>query len=90
MIKDGRIYARGASDDKGNMLVPILSLEAMLAASGRLPVNVKCFFEGQEEIGSPQLPAFLAEGARALRLRRRGVGATAASGARRSPSCCSA
>jgi acetylornithine deacetylase/succinyl-diaminopimelate desuccinylase-like protein len=60
VVKDGRIYARGASDDKGNMLVPILSLEAMLRSAGRLPVNVKCFFEGQEEIGSPQLPAFLA------------------------------
>jgi acetylornithine deacetylase/succinyl-diaminopimelate desuccinylase-like protein len=59
VIKDGRIYARGASDDKGNMLAPILSLEAMLATSKRLPVNVKCFFEGQEEIGSPQLPEFL-------------------------------
>ena len=61
VIKDGRIYARGASDDKGNMLVPILALEALLTATGRLPVNVKCFFEGQEEIGSPQLPAFLAK-----------------------------
>jgi acetylornithine deacetylase/succinyl-diaminopimelate desuccinylase-like protein len=59
VIKDGRIYARGASDDKGNMLAPILALEAMLASEQRLPVNVKCFFEGQEEIGSPQLPAFL-------------------------------
>ena len=59
VIKNDRIYARGASDDKGNMLVPILALEALLTATGRLPVNVKCFFEGQEEIGSPQLPAFL-------------------------------
>ena len=58
--KDGRLYARGASDDKGNMLVPIVALEAMLASTGGLPVNVKCFFEGQEEIGSPQLPGFLA------------------------------
>ena len=58
-IEDGRIYARGASDDKGNMLVPILALEAMLKSSGRLPVNVKLFLEGQEEIGSPQIGAFL-------------------------------
>ncbi|HMQ29652.1 MAG TPA: dipeptidase [Chloroflexaceae bacterium] len=58
-VEDGKVYARGASDDKGNMLVPILALEAMLTADGRLPVNVKVFFEGQEEIGSPQIGAFL-------------------------------
>jgi acetylornithine deacetylase/succinyl-diaminopimelate desuccinylase-like protein len=59
VLKEERVYARGASDDKGNMLAPILSLEAMLSAEHQLPVNVKCFFEGQEEIGSPQLPAFI-------------------------------
>ncbi|MGD8412086.1 MAG: dipeptidase [Desulfobacterales bacterium] len=58
-LRDDRVYARGASDDKGNMLVPILAVEAMLNSTGRLPVNVKCFFEGQEEIGSPQLPEFI-------------------------------
>ncbi len=58
-VKEERVYARGASDDKGNMLAPILSLEAMLSTEHKLPVNVKCFFEGQEEIGSPQLPAFI-------------------------------
>lgn len=60
-IADGKVYARGASDDKGNMLVPILALEAMLKSDGRLPVNIKVFFEGQEEIGSPQIGAFLPE-----------------------------
>ena len=59
VVKDGRVYARGASDDKGNMLAPILTLEALLSSESRLPVNVKCFFEGQEEIGSPQLPEFI-------------------------------
>ncbi|MCA9836727.1 MAG: dipeptidase [Trueperaceae bacterium] len=59
VIKDGKVVARGASDDKGNMLVPILAVEALLAAEGSLPVNVKFIFEGQEEIGSPQLPAFI-------------------------------
>lgn len=59
--RDGdRIYARGASDDKGNMLVPILAVEAHLKANGTLPVNVKFLLEGQEEIGSPQIPAFMA------------------------------
>jgi len=59
VIKDNRIYARGASDDKGNMLAPILAVEAMLKSRGKLPVNVKFFFEGQEEIGSPDLPDFI-------------------------------
>lgn len=59
-IRDGRIWGRGASDDKGGMLIPILAFEAMLRANGRLPVNVKFFFEGQEEIGSPDLPPFVA------------------------------
>jgi len=59
VIKDDRIYARGASDDKGNMLAPILAVEAMLKTQGKLPVNLKFFFEGQEEIGSPDLPDFI-------------------------------
>jgi len=58
-IKDDRLYARGASDDKGNMLAPILAVEALLRTGGKLPVNVKFFFEGQEEIGSPQLTDFI-------------------------------
>ncbi|MEM7351243.1 MAG: dipeptidase [Acidobacteriota bacterium] len=61
VIRDGSIVARGASDDKGNMLIPILAVETLLATRGDLPVNVKFFFEGQEEIGSPQIPAFLAQ-----------------------------
>ena len=59
VVRDDRIYARGASDDKGNMLIPILVAEAMLKTLGSLPVNVKFFFEGQEEIGSPQMPDFI-------------------------------
>ena len=58
-VRDGKVWGRGASDDKGGMLIPILSVEAMLKTSGRLPVNVKFFFEGQEEIGSPHLPPFI-------------------------------
>ncbi|MCB9107695.1 MAG: dipeptidase [Anaerolineales bacterium] len=60
VVKDGRVYARGASDDKGNMFIPILAVEALLQADGVLPVNVKFCFEGQEEIGSPQMPEFVA------------------------------
>ena len=60
-VRQGCVWGRGASDDKGGMLIPILSLEALLQTDGRLPVNVKLIFEGQEEIGSPELPAFIAE-----------------------------
>jgi len=60
LTKDRRIYARGASDDKGNLFSPITAVEAMLRTRGKLPLNVKFFFEGQEEIGSPQLPDFVA------------------------------
>ncbi len=60
-IEGDRIYARGATDDKGNMLAPILAIEALLATDGALPVNVKFFFEGQEEIGSPQLAEMIAQ-----------------------------
>jgi acetylornithine deacetylase/succinyl-diaminopimelate desuccinylase-like protein len=56
--RDARIYARGASDMKANLLMTILSVEVLLQAD-RLPVNVKYFLEGQEEIGSPQLPSFI-------------------------------
>jgi acetylornithine deacetylase/succinyl-diaminopimelate desuccinylase-like protein len=59
-LRDGRIYGRGTSDDKGGMLIPILAVEAMLKTDGRLPVNVRFFFEGQEEIGSPDIPDFVA------------------------------
>jgi acetylornithine deacetylase/succinyl-diaminopimelate desuccinylase-like protein len=43
------------------MLIPILAVESILQTSGRLPVNLKFFFEGQEEIGSPQLPDFISD-----------------------------
>ncbi|MBO8142414.1 MAG: dipeptidase [Firmicutes bacterium] len=60
-IRDGRVYARGASDNKGNFVLAIFAVEALLRGEGRLPLNVKFLLEGQEEIGSPQLPAFIAE-----------------------------
>lgn len=53
------LYGRGASDDKGQMFVHVKALEACLHATAELPVNVICLFEGEEEIGSPNLPAFL-------------------------------
>ncbi len=60
IIKDDRIYARGAGDDKGNLFIPIIVTEAVLKTRGKLPVNLKFLFEGQEEIGSPQLEDFIA------------------------------
>ena len=59
IVKDNCIYARGASDNKGNLFLTILAVEALLKTEGSLPVNLKFFFEGQEEIGSPQMPEFL-------------------------------
>ncbi|MCW5851480.1 MAG: dipeptidase [Anaerolineae bacterium] len=58
-IRKGRVYARGASDNKGNMLLTLVAVEAMMKTEGKLPLNVKFMFEGQEEIGSPQLPDFV-------------------------------
>jgi acetylornithine deacetylase/succinyl-diaminopimelate desuccinylase-like protein len=58
-VRDGRLYARGVSDDKGPMLIPIKVAEAFVAATGALPINVKFMFEGEEEIGSPSLDAFI-------------------------------
>jgi acetylornithine deacetylase/succinyl-diaminopimelate desuccinylase-like protein len=60
-VVDGRVFARGASDDKGNMLIPILAFEALLHSEGASPVNLKFCFEGQEEIGSPQMPDFMSK-----------------------------
>ncbi len=59
-VRDGRLYGRGATDDKGNMFVPILAVEALLQTVGTLPLNVKFLFEGQEEMGSPHMSAFVA------------------------------
>jgi len=50
-VRDGRIFARGAADDKGNFL-PLLSVACRLAAAGELPVNVRLLVEGEEEAGS--------------------------------------
>ena len=59
-IRDGRIYARGACDDKGQFLIHVNALEAHLATSGSCPVNVKYLIEGEEEIGSGNLEPFVA------------------------------
>lgn len=54
-VRDGQLYARGASDDKGPTFMHLKAFEALLATTGGLPVNVKLFLEGEEEIGSAHL-----------------------------------
>ncbi len=66
-VRDGRLYGRGAADDKGNMFAPLAAIEALLATGEGLPIGIKCLFEGEEEIGSPSLPAFVRENAARLR-----------------------
>lgn len=58
-VRGGRIYARGASDDKGNILMPIKAVEAYKDLQGQPPLNIKFLIEGEEEIGSPHLAAFM-------------------------------
>ncbi|HLR46342.1 MAG TPA: dipeptidase [Deinococcales bacterium] len=58
-IRDGKLYGRGASDDKGGVITALLAIEAAVAASGVPPVNLTLLIEGEEETGSPSLPAFL-------------------------------
>jgi acetylornithine deacetylase/succinyl-diaminopimelate desuccinylase-like protein len=59
-VRSGRLYARGAIDDKCGVSISIAVLESMLAAEGRLPVNVKVLFDGEEEQGSPHIAGFIA------------------------------
>lgn len=57
-IRDGRLYARGADDDKGQAMIQVKAFE-YICREGELRYNVKFIFEGEEEIGSPSLDAFL-------------------------------
>ena len=58
-IRDGRLYARGSTDDKGQLYLHLKALELLMKARGSLPVNVVVVAEGEEEIGSPNLLPFL-------------------------------
>jgi len=57
--RDGEIYARGAADDKGQIFMHFKAVEAWLSQAQRLPVNLKMFIEGEEEIGSKHLDEFV-------------------------------
>lgn len=59
VVRDGKIWARGSTDDKGQILAHVLAASAHLEAEGRLPVNVKFLIEGEEEVGSANLGSFL-------------------------------
>ncbi len=58
-IRDGNMYARGASDNKAGVWGNLKTFEALLRANGALPVNIKIMFEGEEESGSPSIEAFV-------------------------------
>lgn len=60
-IREGKIYARGVADNKGNLLARVQAVEAYRATIGELPLKIKWIIEGEEEVGSPHLAAFAAE-----------------------------
>jgi acetylornithine deacetylase/succinyl-diaminopimelate desuccinylase-like protein len=60
------LFGRGACDDKGQMFAHVKAIESCLKTQGRLPVNVKCLFEAEEEIGSPNLKPFVERNRRRL------------------------
>jgi acetylornithine deacetylase/succinyl-diaminopimelate desuccinylase-like protein len=60
-IRDGRIYARGIGDNKGQHFAQLLAIESHLAVHGELPCNIIFLLEGEEEIGSPQIASFVKE-----------------------------
>ena len=65
-VRDGKVFARGATDDKGQMLTHVKSVQSWLAAAGKLPLQVKFLIEGEEEVGSEHLGTFLRENAQRL------------------------
>lgn len=60
-VRDGRLYARGVGDNKGQHFAQLMALETLLTCRGSLPCNVKVLLEGEEEVGSPHMPEFIRE-----------------------------
>lgn len=58
-VRNGRLYARGVGDNKGQHFAQLLALETLLTCRGTLPCNVKVLLEGEEEVGSPHMPEFI-------------------------------
>ena len=65
-VRGHDIYGRGADDNKGQMLAHVKAIESFVNTVGALPVNVVCLFEGEEEIGSPNLASFMVANRSAL------------------------
>jgi acetylornithine deacetylase/succinyl-diaminopimelate desuccinylase-like protein len=65
--EDERVYARGAGDDKGQLFMHLKAVEAWMSTAGRLPVNLRFFFEGDEEVGSEPVEQFIADHPELLR-----------------------
>ena len=66
-VRDGFVYARGSSDDKGQFLANMLGVESFFATGGKPPVNVKFLIEGEEEVAAHNLDTFIAENAELLK-----------------------
>jgi acetylornithine deacetylase/succinyl-diaminopimelate desuccinylase-like protein len=66
LVHGDYLYGRGSADDKGQIFVHLKAIETYLRTVGRLPVNVKCIIEGEEEIGSPNLGTFIERNRAAL------------------------
>jgi acetylornithine deacetylase/succinyl-diaminopimelate desuccinylase-like protein len=62
-IRDGKLFARGVSDNKGHIANRLLAIDSLLAVDGELPCNVKYIVEGEEEVGSIHLPGFVKQNA---------------------------
>src|SRR5579859_6223035 len=58
-IRDGRLFARGVADNKGQHFAQLMALESLLVCRNTLPCNVKVLLEGEEEVGSPHMPEFI-------------------------------
>jgi acetylornithine deacetylase/succinyl-diaminopimelate desuccinylase-like protein len=67
VLKDGYVFARGSTDNKGQILAHILGIQELMEADGELPVNLHLIVEGEEEIGSGNLPGFLKDNLDALK-----------------------
>jgi len=66
-LQNSDLHARGAADDKGQLFAHVKAIESWLSIRHSLPVNVKCIFEGEEEIGGPHLTSFITRNRHTLR-----------------------
>lgn len=65
-VRNGNLYARGAVDDKGQLMLQLKAVEALQEAAGRLPVNLKFLIEGEEEVGSGSISDYVPQNAKKL------------------------